>query len=95
MSGELRADRQAWVYLLRCADGSLYTGWTTDVQKRLAAHNGKKGAKYTRSRLPVTLVYAEQAPDETAARRREYEIKRMTHQQKEMLIQAQEREETT
>lgn len=51
-----------YVYILRCADGSLYTGWTTDLQRRLASHNSGKGAKYTRSRLPVELVYQNDSP---------------------------------
>ena len=77
----------AWfVYLLRCGDGSLYTGSTNDVSRRLAAHQRGKGAKYTRSRLPVELVYQEEAPDQSAALRREAAIKRMTRQQKLKLL---------
>ncbi len=56
-----------FVYLLRCADGTLYTGCTNDLDRRLAAHNAGKGAKYTRSRRPVVLVYREQAADRSAA----------------------------
>ena len=78
-----------FVYMLRCGDGSLYTGSTTDLRRRLAAHNGGQGAKYTRSRLPVELVYQEEAPDQSAALRREAAIKRMTRQQKLGLVREQ------
>lgn len=61
-----------WVYLLRCGDGTLYTGITDDLDRRLAAHNAGRGAKYTRSRRPVTLVWREEQPDKSAALRREY-----------------------
>lgn len=74
------------VYILLCADGSLYTGWTQDITKRLATHNSGKGAKYTRSRLPVSLVYCEEMPDKSAALRREAAIKAKTRAQKEQLI---------
>jgi putative endonuclease len=70
----------AWcVYLLRCADGTLYTGITTDVARRVAEHNGDgaSGARYTRSRRPVELVYVETAANRSAAARREAEIKRL------------------
>ena len=56
-----------YVYLLRCGDGSLYTGYTDDVERRLVVHQSGKGAKYTRSRLPVELVYSEELPDKSAA----------------------------
>ena len=75
-----------YVYLLRCADGTLYCGWTTDPEARLAAHNSGRGAKYTRSRLPVTLVYTESFEDRRDALRREWQIKRMTRGQKLALI---------
>lgn len=71
-----------FVYMLRCGDGSLYTGVTTDVCRRVAAHNRGKGAKYTRSRLPVALAYQEIAPDRAAALRRERAIKRLTRREK-------------
>lgn len=77
---------QAWVYMLRCADGTLYTGWTTDIARRLAAHNAGRAAKYTRARLPAELVYLEQAADKSAACRREYAVKQLTKQQKERLV---------
>src|SRR3990167_8564441 len=66
-----------WVYLVECADGTLYTGCARDVEKRVAAHNAGQGAKYTRSRLPVRLVYVEAAVDRGSALRREAEIKKM------------------
>ena len=65
----------AWVYLLRCADGTLYCGWTVDVEARLAAHNAGKASRYTRSRLPVELAWSAELPDRTAARREEARIK--------------------
>ena len=71
-----------YVYILRCADGSLYTGWTTDIAHRLQVHNSGKGAKYTRTRLPVVLVYHEVFPTKADAMRREAAIKRMTRAQK-------------
>ena len=73
------------VYLARCADGSLYTGITTDPVRRLAEHNRGYGAAYTRSRLPVVLVYLEQAADRGQALRREHAIKRMSRVDKEAL----------
>ena len=73
------------VYLARCADGSLYTGITTDPVRRLAEHNRGGGAAYTRSRLPVVLVYLEQAEDRGQALRREHAIKRMSRADKEAL----------
>jgi predicted GIY-YIG superfamily endonuclease len=76
----------AWVYVLRCADGSLYTGWTTDVQRRLALHASGRGARYTRSRLPVELVAALPMSDARAARREEARIKRLPRAGKLALI---------
>jgi putative endonuclease len=73
------------VYLARCADGSLYTGITTDPARRLAEHNRGYGAAYTRSRLPVVLVYLEQAADRGQALRREHAIKRMSRVDKDAL----------
>ena len=75
-----------YTYILRCGDGSLYTGWTNDLEKRLASHNGGKGGKYTRSRLPVELVYHEEHDTKETAMRREWEIKQLTRQQKLALI---------
>ena len=76
-----------YTYLLRCADGTLYGGYTTDLQKRLAAHNSGKGAKYTRSRLPVELVYWEECPTKEAAMSREWQVKHLTREEKLKLIQ--------
>lgn len=73
--------------MLRCGDGSLYTGCTNDLPRRLEAHSGGRGAKYTRSRLPVTLVYREEAADRSAALRREAAIKRLTRLEKLALIE--------
>ncbi len=75
-----------YTYILKCSDGTYYTGWTNDLEKRLDAHNSKKGAKYTKARLPVELVYYEKFEDKTDAQKREYAIKRLTRAQKEMLI---------
>lgn len=75
-----------YTYIIRCSDNTLYTGWTTDLNRRLLSHNQGKGAKYTRSRTPVTLVYFEEFADKRAAMRREYEIKQLTRQEKEKLI---------
>ena len=69
-------------YILRCSDGTLYTGWTNDIEKRLAAHNRGEGARYTRGRTPVELVYLEAFETKQEAMRREAAIKRMTHRQK-------------
>lgn len=78
--------RSAWhVYLVRCADGTLYTGITTDLARRMAAHNAGKGAKYTRSRGPVRLVWSEPAKDVGAARRREYQVRTLPRAEKERL----------
>ena len=74
------------VYILLCADGTLYTGSTNDVEKRLRAHQSGRGAKYTRSRLPVRLVYQEAVPDKSAALRREAAIKKLSRAQKLALI---------
>lgn len=78
-----------YVYILRCADGTLYTGYTDDPERRTQVHNAGKGAKYTRSRLPVELVYREALEDKSAALRREREIKKLTRAQKLALLTAQ------
>ena len=80
--------KQWFVYILRCADDSLYTGVALDVNKRLDQHNGidKNGAKYTQARRPVELVYQELSASRSAACKREYAIKSLTKQQKETLI---------
>ncbi|MDD7289848.1 MAG: GIY-YIG nuclease family protein [Clostridiales bacterium] len=77
-----------YTYILRCADGTLYTGWTNDLEKRLAAHNAGTAAKYTRPRRPVTLVYQEAFPTKEEAMRRERQIKRLTRAEKLALIQS-------
>lgn len=77
-----------FVYILRCGDGSLYTGITTDVPRRLRQHNSGKGAKYTRSHLPVSLGYQEGPMEKSEALRRELEIKRMPREKKLILIGA-------
>lgn len=80
----------AYIYIVRCADGSLYTGWTTDVPRRVAEHNAGRGAAYTRQRSPVILVYSEAQPDRSAAMRRELEIKRRGRGYKERLLRSQQ-----
>ena len=86
---ERRETVLAWyVYMVRCAGGQLYTGWTNDPSARLKAHQSGRGAKYTRSRLPVELVYREPAADRSAALRREAAIKAMTRAEKLALLAA-------
>ena len=75
------------VYILRCGDGSLYTGITNDLEHRVAVHNSGRGGKYTRSHLPVEPVWWERVPDKPTALRRELEIKAMTREQKRKLIE--------
>ena len=76
-----------YVYILRCGDDTLYTGSTDNIERRLAVHQSGKGAKYTRSRGPLTLVYQEELPDKSAALKREAAIKKLTRPQKLDLIQ--------
>lgn len=76
-----------FVYIVECADQTLYTGWTTDLNRRLKVHNAGRGARYTRDRRPVRLVYAEEVADRRAALRRERTIKQMNRSQKLQLIQ--------
>jgi len=78
----------AWVYMLRCRDGSLYTGWSTDVQRRVEHHRAGKASRYTASRLPVELVLALPMADRTAARREEARIKQLDRAAKLALIAA-------
>lgn len=80
-----------YTYILRCGDGSLYAGWTNDLEKRLAAHSSGKGGKYTRSRLPVELVYHEEHDTKEEAMRREWAIKHLTRQEKLALIEEKSR----
>ena len=75
-----------YTYILKCRDGSLYTGWTTDLDRRVKAHNEGTGARYTKSRRPVELVYHETFETKEEAMRREYAIKRLTRAQKLALI---------
>ena len=77
------------LYILRCGDGSLYTGITTDVEKRLEAHRSGKGAKYTRGRAPLELVYRETCGSHSDALKREAEIKKLSRQAKELLVKSQ------
>ena len=76
-----------YIYIVRCSDGTLYTGWTNDLEKRMKAHNEGRGAKYTRARRPVELVYSETLETKEEAMRREYAIKHMTREQKIKLIE--------
>ena len=84
-----------FVYIVRCADRSLYTGVTTDATRRVAEHNDGRGARYTRSRGPVSLVYLERVEDRGTALRREHEIKRMTAAGKQRLFAAKRRRAKT
>ena len=84
-----------YVYILRCADDTLYCGWTTDLTKRLVAHNSGRGAKYTRSRRPVELVYVEEYEDRHDALSREWHIKRMSREEKLKLARAERAIELT
>ncbi len=77
---------KSYTYILICGDGTLYTGWTNDLERRLAAHNAGKGGKYTRSRLPVRLAYYEEFDDKTEAQSREWHIKRLSRKEKLQLI---------
>ncbi len=79
-------DKQHFTYILRCSDDSLYTGYTTDLVKRLQTHNAGKGAKYTKARLPVEMVYHEEYATKEEAMRREAAIKKLTRKQKIELI---------
>ena len=76
-----------YVYMLRCRDGSLYTGWTNDLEKRLKAHNSGTASKYTRTRLPAELIYFEEWESKEAAMSREWHIKRLTREEKLKLIE--------
>lgn len=77
-----------YTYLVRCADGTLYCGWTNNLEKRLLAHNSGKGARYTRSRRPVSLVYFEEYETKHEAMSREAQIKQLARQEKEQLVRA-------
>jgi putative endonuclease len=75
-----------YCYIVECADGTYYTGWAIDPEKRVAMHNKGRGARYTRTRVPVKLVYVEELPDRISAMKREIAIKRMTRGRKSRLI---------
>jgi putative endonuclease len=77
----------AWVYILRCCDGSFYTGWTSNIERRLATHSAGKASRYTASRLPVELMVAIPMADRTAAMREEARIKRLARTQKLELVE--------
>ena len=77
----------AYAYIVECADGTLYSGWTNDLEKRIAAHNAGQGAKYTRSRRPVKLRYYEEFEDKSEALRRECALKKMSRAKKQALIE--------
>ena len=77
-----------YTYILECKDGTYYTGWTNNLEKRLKDHNEGRGAKYTKARLPVSLIYYEEFQTKEEAMRREYAIKHMTRSEKENLIKA-------
>ena len=79
-----------YTYILRCSDGTLYTGWTNELDARIRCHNSGRGGKYTRSRLPVELVYTESFDTKEEAMSREWHIKRMSRQQKLRLIENRE-----
>ncbi|MBI2757729.1 MAG: GIY-YIG nuclease family protein [Chloroflexi bacterium] len=76
-----------YCYIVECSDGTFYTGWTTDPERRVKTHNAGRGARYTRTRRPVKLVYLEPQPDKVGALKRERAIKTMTRSQKQKLIQ--------
>lgn len=78
---------EAFTYILECADGTLYTGWTTDLERRVLEHNAGRGARYTRGRRPVRLVYWEAQPSRRAAQQREAALRRLSRMQKKQLIQ--------
>ena len=79
-------EAKAYTYMLECGDGSLYVGWTNDLEKRIRTHQAGQGGKYTRSRLPVRLAYFEELPDKRTAMSREWHLKQLTHRQKQALI---------
>lgn len=80
--------KQWYVYILRCSDGTLYTGMTDDVARRVQMHNSGKGAKYTRGRTPVEVVHTEECESYSAALKREYAIKQLTRQEKLEMIKS-------
>ena len=83
---QIGASKVNYAYILKCADGTLYTGWTNDLGKRLKAHNGGTGGRYTRTRRPVELIYSEGFDTKREAQSREFAIKRLSRQEKQTLI---------
>jgi putative endonuclease len=83
---ERGVNTSCYCYIVECADGTFYTGWTTDPERRVRIHNAGRGARYTRTRRPVKLVYLEPQPDRVSAMKRERAIKTMTRLQKQKLI---------
>ena len=83
---KMREKKCNFTYILQCGDGSLYTGWTNDLEKRVLSHSQGKGGKYTRSRLPVKLVYFEEYETKEEAMKREAAIKKMKHSEKKILV---------
>ena len=81
-----RIKEENYTYIVQCSDGTYYTGWTNNIKKRIDTHNRKKGAKYTRTRVPVQLVYFESFETKEEAMSREYRIKKMSRKQKEEMI---------
>lgn len=82
----MQTAKSNFVYILRCADSTLYTGWTTNLRERVRVHNAGRGAKYTKARLPVRLVYSECYETKTQAMQREYEIKQFSRAEKLKLV---------
>lgn len=79
-------EKKYYAYILSCADGTYYSGYTTDLERREKTHNSGKGAKYTRSRLPVKVVYFEEFSSKSEALKREYELKQLSHKAKEKIV---------
>lgn len=86
INGLMKAENYWFIYIVRCSDQTLYTGVTNDLETRIKTHNSGKGAKYTRPRLPVKLVYSEKAIDQSTACKREWEIKQLSRTKKQKLI---------
>lgn len=82
-----KKEEKNYTYIVECSDGTLYTGWTNDIEKRIKVHNAGKGAKYTRCRTPVKLVYLEESDTKQQAMSREAKIKHLSRQEKEKLIE--------
>lgn len=78
----MKSDKKWFLYIIRCADDSLYTGITTDLQRRVREHNSKQGAKAVKGKLPVVMIYSEDHPSRSAASKREFEIKSLTREEK-------------